>query len=180
MKRFAILLLACLALSAQAQDEQRSGWRIGLGAAFTEFETDDKLFDDSQVGFNLSAAYRFNNWLGLEGGYFNSTDFQARLPAGTTPASASIAYQGFYVAGLGYLPVSDEIDLFAKVGFFDFNSQLTTDGGVDSSARTDGPLAGIGAILHVSDDFGIKAEFDYFDVDEADLWTVILGVEYMF
>lgn len=180
MKRFAILLLALFALAANAQDEQRSGWRIGAGAAFTEFSTDDDNFDDSQVGFNLSAAYRFNNWIGIEGGYFNSSDFEARFPPGFTPTQASIAYQGFYVAGLGYLSLGDEIDLYAKLGFFDFDSQLSTDGGVDSSARTDGPLGGVGAIIHVSDSVGIKAEFDYFDIDEAELWTVILGIEYMF
>lgn len=181
MKRFAIMALALFALSAHAQDEQKSGWRVGLGAAFTEFSTEDSNFDDSQTGFNLSAGYRFNNWLGLEGGYLNTSDFEARFPAGSSPSSASIAYQGFYAAGIGYIPLpGDEIDLYLKAGFFDFNSQLTIDGGVSSSARTDGALVGGGAILHISDNFGIKAEFDYFDIDEADLWTVILGLEYMF
>jgi hypothetical protein len=181
MKQIIAIALMLVVSGAYAAESDNAGWRIGFGAAFSEFSTDDNLIDDSQVGFNLSGGYRFNDWLGIEGGYLNTSDFEARLPAGSSPATASIAYQGFYIAGVGYIPIpSDEIDLYLKAGFYDFNSQLTTDGGVDSSARVDGAMVGGGAILHISDQFGIKAEFDYFDVDQADLWSVILGLEYSF
>jgi len=37
-----------------------------------------------------------------------------------------------------------------------------------------------GAIWSVSDRFGFRADFDWFNADVGDLWTINLGVEYYF
>lgn len=194
MKRFVIAAMVLAAFTAQAQDDAQSTnsgqWRLGLGAAFSDYQTQDKGIDDTQTGFNLTAQYQFDSWLGIEGGYFNTGDFETTVAGGGASYDGimldggdvvQVSYRGFTVAGVGHLPLpGDEIDLFVKLGFFDFDSELALNGGVESSGHADGAFAGIGASLKIADQWGIRAGFDWYDVDEADLWSVILGAEYRF
>ncbi len=180
MKRVLALALL-LALSTVYADDEVSGWRVGAGVAFSDLSSDDNVFDDADAGVSLSVAYRINEWVGLEGAYLNTSDFDANLPNNNVPSEASVSYSGFSGAVLGYLPIpEDEIDVYLKLGLFDFDGDLSTNAGVNDSGHADGALVGAGGILHVSDNFGVKAEYNWYDIDDADLWSVILGLEYMF
>jgi hypothetical protein len=35
-------------------------------------------------------------------------------------------------------------------------------------------------MINISDNWGVRTEFDYFDIDNADLWTLAMGLEYRF
>ncbi len=188
MKRWLIAALALAAVSVQAEDAERQGqWRLGAGAAFGQFETDDKIFDDSQVGFQFTGGYRFNNWFGIEGGYLNTGDFEVFVPAGQPGSpipgggTGEISYSGFHIGVIGFLPTpSEQVELFGKVGFYDFDGDLKVNGVTESSGSIDGAMIGGGATINIAERWAIRAEFDWFDVDAADLWTVILGGEYRF
>jgi len=186
MKRWLIAALALAAVSVQAQDAGGQ-WRLGAGAAFGDFKTDDKLFDDSQVGFQFTGGYRFNNWFGIEGGYLNTSDFEVFVPSGQTGGplpgggKAKIQYSGFHIGVVGYLPTpSEQIDLFGKVGFYDFDGDLKVNGVTESSGKADGAMAGAGATISIAERWAIRAEFDWFNLDSAELWAVVLGGEYRF
>ncbi len=180
MKRFVMAALLLAAFAVQAADDGASRWQIGAGAAFGDFKTDDEGIDDAQVGFQLSAQYKFNSWFGIEGTYYNSSDFEKTLVPGDSDTLAQISFRGFGISGVGYLPLGDAIDVYGKVGFFDFNTDLAIGGSVASSSNTHGASLGGGALIHISDNLGIKAELNWYDVDESELWDVVLGLEYMF
>lgn len=186
MKRivFATMALAFVAFSAQADDDDDAAggmWRVGGGAAFSDYEDDDGLIDDNQVGFALFAGYQFNKWIGVEGGYLNTGDFEGRIGSGSSQQKLELSFRGFHIAGVLYAPIGqDDIDLYAKLGFFDFDADLSSAGTIDSSGHQDGAMAGAGATINIADQFGIRAEFDYFDTEDSDFWTVILGLEYQF
>ena len=186
MKRtvFATIALALLAFSAQADDDENAAggmWRVGGGAAFSDFEDDDGIVDDNQVGFALFGGYQFNKWIGVEGGYLNTGDFEGRIGTGSSQQKLELSYRGFHIAGMLFLPIGgDDIDLYAKAGFFDFDTDLSSNGQIDSSGHQDGAMAGAGASIGIADQFGVRAEFDYFDTENSDFWTVILGLEYKF
>lgn len=188
MKRlvFAAIVMALAAFSAQAQDDaakQNSAakWRIGGGASFNDFEDDNNIIDDNQVGFALWAQYQFNKWIGIEGGYLNTGDLEGRIGTGADREKFDVALRGFDIAGVVYAPLGQEdIDVYAKLGFFDFDVDLSSNGFIDSSGHQDGAMAGAGAVVQIADQWGIRAEFDWFDTDNSDFWNAVIGVEYQF
>jgi opacity protein-like surface antigen len=194
MKRFALAALAMAALSVQAQEtapaEDDGGqWRLLAGGAFSDFDgtaatvagVGPVAIDDSQIGFTVGAQYKFNSWIGIEGAYLNTGDFSTDATPGSSSTKVELSYSGFSIAGLLYLPLpGDEIDFFAKLGFFDLDRDLAVDSALGASGGEDGAVYGLGAAIGVSDELGIRAGFDVYDVEAADLFVVTLGVEYRF
>jgi hypothetical protein len=185
MKRTAMLALLGLASWSAQADHDVPGWRIGAAASFSDFEWRDGEFDlikDSAVGVKLFTQYQFNSWLGIEGAYHNTGDFEE---LSTAPApndgNLDLQFDGFSVAAIGYLPVESEgIRLYGKAGLYDFDSEISRNGVSGASGSENGLMFGAGAAIDVSDRFGIRADFDWFDAEVGDLWAVNLGIEYFF
>ncbi|MCK6370458.1 MAG: OmpA family protein [Gammaproteobacteria bacterium] len=92
-----------------------------------------------------------------------------------------LSFDGFSGAVLGYVPVpNEEIRVYGKVGLYDFDDELGRNGRVTSSSSEDGIMAGFGAVIDIAENFGIRADFDWFDAEVGDLWSVNLGLEYAF
>lgn len=184
MKPFllAAMLLAVGSVQADgllAADDQTK-WRAGIGAAFGDFEGNDGVIDDSQVGFSLFAGYQFNKWLGIEGGYMNTGDFKGNLDTAGQD-DIEISFKGFQMAGVIYIPIgAEDISLFGKGGYYDFDTDLSQDGNITNTGHQDGAFGGGGAVINIAEDFGIRAEFDIYDIDDSDFWTAVIGFEYQF
>ena len=182
MKRTAIaaifLLIACVANA----DNEAAGWRVGGALAYGDFKRDDGLIDDTSVGFKIFAQYRFNTWLGAEGAYYNSSDFSQDTTPQAVGGEADTAFKGFSFNAIGYVPLpGDRFDLFLKAGYFDFtNVKLKVDGITTETGSEDGLTLGFGAAIRATDVIGIRVEFDWYDVNAADLWTFNMGAEYRF
>jgi len=189
MKRLAMAAaLSMLAFSAHTQESANADngstddgqWRFAANAAFSDYDGDTTGIDDSTVGFKFSAQLQMNKWFGVEAAYLNTSDFSNEQTVVGGPAG-DLSYRGFSFSGVGYLPLlGDDIDLYGVLGYFDFDTDLSESDIVISSGHTDGLTIGAGATLHISDALGIKTEFDWYDVDDADLWSIILGVEYRY
>ena len=184
MKRIAIAAALCLATFAASATEDGQ-WRVGVAAAFTDFDGDASFpLEDSTTGLQIAAQYQFNSWLGAEAAYHNLGDFKSEV---NNSGQRKISFTGLSFSVLGYVPLpeeaSDKVDLFAKLGYFDLDVDVTADftGGLKSAAGHDtGLVVGLGVSVEISEDFGVRSGFDWYDVDNADLWSVVLGVEYRF
>jgi len=108
-----------------------AGWYIGLtlgssnanitqeavpvtGAASTVFLTDSR-----DPGVKVFAAYRFNRYFAVEGGFAWLGEFQAttQVTAPTAGAlNADIRVIGLYIDAVPMLPLGDRFAVFAKVG----------------------------------------------------------------
>lgn len=184
MKRTAMVaVLGLLSWSAQAAHDV-PGWRVGAAASFSDFDWTDgdtDLIKDSTVGVKLWTQYQFNDWLGIEGAYHNTGDFEELSTDPNNPGNLELSFDGFSGALVGYIPVpSEEIKLYGKVGMYDFDDELSLNGTVTSNSSEDGLMAGAGAMIEIADNFGIRADFDWFDAEVGDLWSVNLGLEYFF
>jgi opacity protein-like surface antigen len=182
MKRFLMAALVGATALSTAHADSHKGWTIGAAAAFSDFSDDAGLIDDSSVGFKVSAGYRFNKYLGLEGAYLNTSEWEGTTspndPSGETLKLSSSGFTGHVI---GYIPVPmEDLTPFVKLGFFDFNRDLSLAGDVVSSGKDDGFAAGIGTFIKIHDDWDIRAEFDWYDAESADFWTVNLGIQYRF
>ncbi len=179
MKRILTAAMVC-ATFLLAQVASAEGWRVGAAASFGDFEGDPNVpIDDSAVGFKLYGGYKFNNWFGVEGAYLNTSDFTQEATISSPKLDTS--YSGFMVSAVGYVPLpGDEVEVYGKVGFFDFDQDLAISDANFQSGSEDGATAGVGAAIAIADNLGIRAEYEWFDIESGDFWSVNLGLEYRF
>ena len=75
-----------------------------------------------------------------------------------------------------------DIDIFVRVGMYDYDIDLETVVGNSkvpgSLGHSTGVFGGAGFVFNISEEFGIRAVFDWYDINNADLWSVGLGLEY--
>jgi hypothetical protein len=168
-----------IAGNANAHDA-KAGWQIGASAVTSELNRDDKIVDGSSIGFKLHAQYKFNSWLGLEGAYYYSGDFSSDASSAGGD-KVQLVYKGVIIQGIGYIPLPwDEVQLFVKGGYFDSRVDSTINGANAGTGSDDGSVFGTGLSIHVTESFHFRTEFDWFNTNKADLWTVGLGLEYHF
>jgi opacity protein-like surface antigen len=182
MKRTAIAAaLSLIACTAFAENDAAE-WRVGGSLAFSEFERDDRLVDDGGQGFKLHAQYRFNSWFGAECAYYVSPDFSDDLTPLVGGGEVETSYSGATVHAIAYIPMPGErIDVYGKAGYYSFfDIDLSIDGVNTDTGSNDGMALGAGASVRATQQIGIRAEFDWYDLSAADLWTLSLGVEYRF
>jgi len=183
MKRITVAAaLVLVTFSANAQDGTQ--FRVGVAAAFSDYKGDSSFpVNDSGVGLQLYGGVKLNKWFGIEGGYYNSGTFETDLDPSADDGNVEIAFSGFNLSAVGYIPIGD-IELFGKVGALDYDIDLNTLVGQTwvngSLGHATGLLLGAGAIVNVSENIGIRTEFDWYDIDNADLWALSLGVDYRF
>lgn len=174
-------LTATSALAADDQTDNKTGWNLGVAAAFGEYQFDSNELDDSSAGFKLFAGYRFNQWLGIEGAYHNFGDFEEDTAPAVAGGDATAQIDGFSVAGLFFLPFGGEdFELYGKAGFYTFDQEVFVDDTTVSSNSPDGLHAGAGARFFISDQLAVRSEADWFAIDNGDLWSLNVGFEYQF
>ena len=155
------------------------GLSLGASIGYVNVEDNEPGFDfeASDTGWKLFGAYEFSNHLGIEAGFidFGKPEDDFLGTRGRLDAS------GWNLYGVGNLPLSDGVDLFAKAGIVSWNADSIIDGvRVDTEDGQDLAL-GFGARWRIGQNFGFRAEADWFDIDEADsVWMASIGLEFGF
>jgi len=154
---------------------------LSLGASYGYAKIDDSAdgisFDSDDSGYKLFGNYTFNNGFGIEGGYI---DFGK--PSDTILGqTVSIDAAGWTLYGVGNLGLSESFDLFAKAGVVSWEADSLLNGmRVDTDDGEDLAL-GIGARFGAGSALGLRAEFEWFDLDDADaVWMASVGFEFRF
>ena len=191
MKRMAVLgMLALVSWSAQADDGDQ-GWRAGAAVSFGQFtgkdvhapELGNKFIEDNAVGYKVYGQYQFNDWFGLEGAYHYTSNFEDKSPSehSSLTGKLQLSFSGFSAQGLLYVPTTiEDFKAYVKAGMYVFNDQLAVNGTTNSNSSERGLVGGAGVIFHITDNLGIRAEYERFKADVGDLSAVNLGVEYSF
>ena len=183
MKRcLTAIVLGLAATSALAADD-KTGWNAGLAASFAQYSFDSNQLDDSSGGFQVFTGYRLNKWLGLEGAYYNFGDFDQDLvnPPRPPGGNAKAEIDGFTGSALLFAPIdSEDFEVYAKAGYFAFNQQVLVDGAEVASNSPSGLVLGAGSRFFLSEQFAVRAEGEWFDIDNGNLWTLNVGIEYLF
>jgi len=166
--------------AAQAAEEENLGWRIGASAMVSTLDRSDGLIDDGTIGFKLFGQYKFTPWLGLEGAYYNSGEF-ASSAISADGAKVDLVYQGPIGKVLIYVPLPwESLEFFLNGGYYAFNVSSTIDDTNGGTGTDNGALFGGGLSIHVNDRMHFRSVIDWYDAQDADLWSVEVGLAYLF
>lgn len=171
----ALLGLAVLFTSSAYAD----GLSVGASVGYVNVEDNEPGFDfeANDTGYKLFASYEFSNHLGIEGGYI---DF-GKPEDSFGGLFGQIDASGWNLYGVGNLPLSDGVDLFAKAGIVNWNADSIIDGVLVDTEDGNDLALGFGARWNMTQNFGLRAEADWFDIDEADsVWMASIGFELSF
>lgn len=187
MTRSSTLLLSAVLMSTSglAMAGSDSGLYIGgsTGTASLDYSTTDPTagtfhFDDDDIGYKVFVGYNlglipFLN-IAIEGGYndFGSQQGTINNVAGNTIDST--AWTAFGLAGFDMGPIG----LFAKAGMASWDSDLNTPIGSASDSGTD-PAYGLGAKFQLGS-LAVRAEYEVFDLDGADINFASVGASFTF
>ena len=167
-------LVASLAFASLPAAAADNGIYLGASVGQSGLEIDDFDYDASATGYKIIAGWRFLDWLAVEGNYVDFGSGDDRV-AGTKIETEA---DGISLSAVGFLPVGP-VDLFARVGAIDWSADLSSPGiGRGSDDGTD-LTYGIGAQFRVWS-LSVRAEYEMFDIEDADLDMISLGVTWTF
>jgi len=178
MKKPIILSIALVSLLAGTAYAD-PGFSLGASVGYVKVKDSDTdfSFDATDTGYKLFGAYTFSNYFGIEGGYI---DFGAPSD-NILGQNGEIDASGWNLYGVGTIPLSQNFDIFARAGVVSWDADSRIDGVlVDVDDGNDLAL-GIGGRLNFTDNLGLRTEFDWFDISEADnVWMASVGLELRF
>ena len=168
-----ILSLVLLFITGVANAGNKTGPFVGgsLGYATTDVSEGQYNFDDSDIGFKIFGGYNFGIIplldLAVEGSYVDFGQASSSLQ--------EVDSTGWDLFGLAALNLGP-IGVFGKVGQIwwnrDSNINVLDDSGNDMAY-------GVGARFQIGS-FGIRAEYEYFDLDSSDIGLFSAGVSWTF
>jgi hypothetical protein len=125
--------------------------------------------DDVEVGgITGRLGYRFHPNFGVEGeATFGVQDDDVQVGAVNVNVELDTAF-GLY--GVGFLPVSERADLFARVGYQTIEAQGSA-GAITVGADDDGAAAGVGGQFFFTERFGVRGEYTRLFGDDDDIDT---------
>lgn len=175
-------LLAATPLASQAYDPQ--GWYAGFGLGISRYgnqHDDEQSIDqslaqqgfsastdvnDNPLGLDLGIGYRFNRYFALEANY---------IDLGRATAHSYVSSPGFFTInqhldasggsfdGLVFIPVSERVSLFGKLGLFDYSFHTHADADFvgapvfDDTANGSTFDAGVGVEIRLDRDLALRA-----------------------
>lgn len=158
------LLAVPLALSTPVfadWGDQNDKQGLYVGANYGGFKSRGGDFDDSNDYFQLAAGYRFTPLVGVELDYANFGEYGGDI--------ASAELDGWGVSVIGFLPVTQTLDLYAKAGLFMSNVDVGV-AGFSRDFSDEQVFFGLGAEFNVTNNFSLIAEYNRYkvEVDDSD------------
>jgi opacity protein-like surface antigen len=156
---------------AQAQDAAPTGAYATLGYAYTS----SKGLDLGAV--QLRGGYLFHKWVGVEAEAGIGVDDDKEIVLGVVEKYRLKHQLAAYV--VGYLPMSETADLFARVGYGTTKVRLITPTGSASDSE-DSFNVGAGGQVHFDGKNGIRIEYLHSNYDGRNASTYSLSYSHRF
>lgn len=189
LKKIAVAAaLACssfaIASSASAQDYSNNSG-LYLGANYGGFKARGGEFEDENDYFEVLAGYKFNSFFAIEGNYANFGEFGGDL--------ASAEVDGWGLALIGSLPLSESCSIYAKAGQF-FSTIDVEFAGFNEEFDDEQIFYGLGVNFVVMEPLSVSVEYDRYklaiddsswppeeaDGSDTDIDTIKVGAKFTF
>lgn len=135
--------------------------------------------EDTDIGYNATFGYRFNRYFAAELGLaqFGSVESTAKgdldFGTGFVPTSLKLSFSagGPMLSAVGFLPLNDKFELFARVGYLFTSSERELTSNVDGesggfgSAKGDSQdlVLGVGAAFNFNQVYSVRLEYQQLD-----------------
>lgn len=135
---------------------------------------------DNGMSFSIGGGYSFNESISVEARYIDFGEFDDDLPPVWT-----LSGDAFVVDLVASYPLSERISIFAKLGFFSWDAEVT-EAGFGELASDDGTdfTYGAGFKLRFTDQFSSYFQFKRYafevDGEDLDLDDIGIGLQYRF
>ncbi len=176
-------LVLGLSLGAQPVLAKDTGAFVGASVGQTTYDICDELnalgatsCDDKDTGYKVFGGYKFNPNFFLEGGYVDFGELKATAPGGSASATAD----ALFFSAAGAIPLGDRASFYGKVGLFFWDGTISATGSPDFSDDGNDILFGIGGSFDLTSQFGLRAEWERYDLDGDDVDMLSVGVQFMF
>ena len=176
MRLLISLMASGLLVAASPAGAADRGFYAGAGIGQMNTEVDDVLglnydFDEDDVGFKVFGGYRFFPWLSAEGAYLDGGSPSIKESRGGETLRLGIDVWSLVASAVFALPVGERFELFVKPGiaYWDAETRLdfSSPNFSDSFREDDNGSAfflGAGAGFDVTDNFGLRLEYEWFEV----------------
>lgn len=190
----AVALSTLWSLSATA-GEIENHWYVGGGLARANVDVDfdgadlggtpiDLDIDDDSTAWRLFGGYRFNRYVGVEGGYINFDEFESSASEAGQTADVEAEADGYTLAITGAIPLGERFAITGRAGylFWDADAKVAVNGSTVESSNEDGSDIFFGAGLEFSfnDRFALRGVWDAYELDDVDVDYYGLEAEFRF
>lgn len=173
-----------LSLTSPVWAGSDSGLYIGgsVGSAATDVSYSDPSigdinYDDDDSSYKVFFGYNFGVIpllnLAIEGSYVDLGAVTGSV-SGNTVETSHTAYDAFGLVGLNLGP----FELFGKAGMAAWDSEAKVQSTTTDDSGTD-PVYGLGAQFQLGS-AALRAEFEFFDLENADIGLFSVGASYTF
>jgi OOP family OmpA-OmpF porin len=186
------LAVCALALSGALTASQASA-QFFIGGSVGQSDMDDEItnglitsgtVDGKDSAWKIFGGYMFNRHFGVEAAYVNLGEVSYSGAFGVLPVTGGkVELTAFNVSALGALPINEQFSLFGKIGFLGWEAEASdTTGGVPFSAKDDGTdiSFGVGVMFNFTPNFGVRAEYEFFQTDIGDADLISVGAVWRF
>lgn len=155
----AITAVLMAATPASARVVGDTGFYASLG--YTQYDVEEI----DVGGATLRAGYKFHPNFGVEGEATVGIQGDEADALGT-PVDVELENQ-FGVYGIGFLPVSDNFEVFGRVGYATIDAEASL-GGFTAGTEDEGVGLGAGINWGITENFGIRAEYTRLEASDDD------------
>ncbi|MEZ5946364.1 MAG: porin family protein [Hyphomonas sp.] len=160
------LAIATLAAAFVVAPAALAQGNLELGAAYSNVDTDGANLD----ALTARATYFVNPYVGVEG--------EASIGIGDDTVGGANVELDHAIGAFGVLkaPVSDRVDVFARLGYAYSEYNVDVPGLGSGSGDTDGVAYGAGAKVFLTERFGLRGDLTRYEGDDgADADVISVG-----
>lgn len=163
------VIVATMALFASTAWSADNGFYAGAGIGMSDVSTGP--FGGNDFAYKLFVGYDFMKYLAVEGGYVD----------GGSPSDhgVNIGVDGWDVQVLGKWPVTDALDLHARLGWMWYDVSADSHG-MHASGSDDDLLYGFGVGYTFAEHFWVTGDWEALNVSDADVNLFTVGFAYKF
>lgn len=190
-KSMKVGMLVCAGMMSLAQygysesPDREKAAAFYLGANYGGYKSRGDEFDDDNDFYEGVIGAYISPYFGIEGSYTDFGEFGGDL--------ASTEIDGYGIAAIGRLPITDSLAVYIKGGYFMWDADVEVAGFDGGDVDGEEPFYGVGLDFQVSDHLNLALEYSRYEFDlsdsslpdiiddyEADVDTVKIGAKYVF
>ena len=169
-------------IAAAAPAMAAGEWYAGgaLGQAYIDENIDGVEIDADSTAFRVFGGYAFSDYFALEASYLDFGTFKDTVDVSGVPVDVSATTDGFSLAVLGSLPMSERLSLRGKAGVFFSDGRSTVAGVRENDPSDESAFVGAGLGYDLSERAGVFLDVEYYDLDDAEPLLASLGFAFRF